>query len=220
MIRRSRRRTTIALRVTRTDVVLHAPHGVPEPDLLNWVERKRGWIEKAQAHFAQRTPHHHTLEDGSTLPLLGQTLTIRRGPHESVTRHGEELHVPDLPHPQLLGHVEHWYREQALAYFTPLSHELAARLGRAPRDVKLTEARTRWGSCTASGVLRYNWRVLLGPPDVARYLCAHEVAHLRELNHSARFWTHVATLCPTYAQDRRRLREEGWKYNLNAEPTR
>lgn len=215
MIRRSRRRT-IALRVTRTDVVLHAPHGVPEPDLLGWVERKRDWIEKAQAHFAARTPRPHGLEDGSTLPYLGETLTVRRRAVTEVVRAGHELHLPDLPVAALLPHVERWYRAQALSYFTPLSHEFAHRLGCTVRDVRLTEARTRWGSCTASGVLRFNWRVVLGPPEVARYLCAHEVAHLRELNHSARFWNLVAQLDPDHLRARRRLRDEGWKYSLGS----
>jgi len=208
----------VSLRVTRERIVLHAPTHVPEPDLMRWVEQKRTWIERARAEFARRDPPTYALADGEQLPFLGEVLTLRRGVCRSVRRAGDTLDVPDLPPARLMPLVQGWYRQQALAFFTSLAHAQAARLGRAPSAVKLTNARTRWGSCTATGELRFNWRVMTAPRHVAEYLCAHEVAHLRELNHSARFWRLVGQLMPEYAASRATLRTEGWRYALDLAP--
>ena len=212
-IRRSSRRRTVALQVTRGAVVLHAPLGVPEQVLLDFVEQKRGWIERALRRSEERTPPGYRLEPGEELPCLGETLTLRVGGR--VARVGSVLEVPDVPFAERRTLVEGWYRREALAFFTALSAEMAARLGVTPGKVRLSEARTRWGSCAASGDLRFNWRVLLGPRQGAVYLCAHEVAHLRELNHSPRFWAVVGQLMPDYREARARLRAEGFRYTLD-----
>lgn len=210
-IRRSRRRRTVALRVTREAVTLLAPFGVPEADLRRWADEKRGWIEKVRANFEARTPPVRSYADGEAWPLLGETLVLRRTARRDVARVGDTLEVPDRPAEQLRPLVEAWYGREALDHFGPLAREMAARLGAAPSAVKLTQARTRWGSCTARGELRFNPRVLLAPPEVAAYLCAHEVAHLRELNHSAKFWALVEAVLPGHAPARRWLKDEGWR---------
>ncbi|AFZ67744.1 M48 family metallopeptidase [Deinococcus peraridilitoris] len=216
-IRRSARRRTLALRVTREGVTLHAPQHLSEAEVWRWVEQKREWIEKARQHFDARCPPVYQFVDGEKLPCLGEELTVRRTPGRTARRSGNVLEVPDGDTERVRRAVEAWYRAQALAFFTPLAHDLARRLNREVRAVKLTNARTRWGSCTASGELRLNWRVLLGPRAVAEYLCAHEVAHLREFNHSVRFWRLVAVLMPEYAAARAHLREHGWRYTLGGE---
>ncbi|WP_163364112.1 M48 family metallopeptidase, partial [Klebsiella aerogenes] len=72
----------------------------------------------------------------------------------------------------------------------------AAALGERPRRITLRDTRSRWGSCTASGELNFSWRLVMAPPMVLDYLVAHEMAHLREMNHSQRFWRLVAGVCP------------------------
>lgn len=217
VIRRSRKRRTVALRVTREAVVLHAPYGVPEPELLRWVQEKRDWIEKAMAQVASRVPTERRFADGETLSYLGRTLTIRRVARRDVVLVGDTLEIPDLPTDKVRTLVAAWFRARTLEVFTPLATEMAARLGVTPTAVRVTNARARWGSCTAGGELRFNWRVLMGDPDVVTYLCAHEVAHLRELNHSPRFWRLVEQLCPDSRAAQEKLRVEGWRYSLGAD---
>ena len=81
-------------------------------------------------------------------------------------------------------------------------------------DVLLSSARTRWGSCHASGRIRLNWRLVQMPPRLLDYVVAHEVAHLLEMNHSPRFWRTCGTLVPDYAARRNELRREGHRYLL------
>ena len=213
-IRRSARRRTVTLRVSEGAVTLHAPVGVPEAELLRFVERKRDWVEKHLRAFAARALPAYRFEDGEGLPLLGETLTLRLREGPRAERMGDELWLPPGAPEARRAALEAFYRREALAYFEARAPEDAARLGRGVTAVRLTEARTRWGSCTAAGVLRFNWRVVLGPRGVAEYLCAHEVAHLREMNHGPRFWQQVARLCPEYLHWRALLRREGHRYTL------
>ena len=86
---------------------------------------------------------------------------------------------------------------------------LAAELKRPVRSVRLTGAGGRWGSCTASGDIRLHWRLLLAPQQVARYVAAHEVAHLAQMNHSPRYWAVLERLMPDYHQPKTWLRDHG-----------
>ncbi len=213
-IRRSARRRTVMLRVTEGGVTLHAPPHVPEAELLRFVERKRAWVEKHLRAFASRVRPGYQFEDGEALPFFGEALTVRLCGEARAERVGHELRVPPGPLEARRRAVEAHYRREALRYFQRQAREDARRLGCAVADVKLTEARTRWGSCTAAGVLRFNWRIALAPRAVAEYLSAHEVAHLREMNHGPRFWQTVAGLCPEYPRWREVLRRDGHTYTL------
>ena len=89
------------------------------------------------------------------------------------------------------------------------SRRYAAALGVAVRRVAVRDQVSRWGSCTAAGVLSYSWRLILAPPHVLDYLAAHEVAHLIEMNHSARFWRVVARICPDFERAKSWLNAQG-----------
>lgn len=86
---------------------------------------------------------------------------------------------------------------------------LAGTLGITVTRVSIRNQRTRWGACSSSGAITLNWRLVLAPDFVAEYVMIHELMHRREMNHSARFWKHVAAACPRYAEARVWLRKEG-----------
>lgn len=103
-----------------------------------------------------------------------------------------------------------WYAEQARQVFSGRVAHWAERMGLAGRvrKVFIKDQRTLWGSCSRAGNLNFNWRVVQAPAEVVDYLVIHELAHLREMNHSRRFWAHVAEHCPGYKLHRRWLREQ------------
>jgi predicted metal-dependent hydrolase len=101
--------------------------------------------------------------------------------------------------------VHAWLRSEALALVAARVPHYAAQVGRAEPEVRLSDARSEWGSCNARGVIRLNWRLVQLPPALAEYVVAHEVAHLVELNRSRRFWTLVESLLPGHAVLRRAL---------------
>jgi predicted metal-dependent hydrolase len=234
-IERSARRRSICITVhPRDGVVVKAPPWVPEAEIAAFVRLKTQWVLKHQAFFAaqgqsaaQPAPAPR-LEDGTELSYLGQRLTLRlkltpappgARPACRALRGGDELwlrgHVPpDLHQSALRASLERWYRREAKLYLPGRIRHFCAQLGLAEPGLLVRSQRTRWGSCSSSGVLRINWRIMFAPIDVVDYLVAHEVCHLREMNHSSRFWALVGRLVPDYKALRHTLRYEGHRYSL------
>ena len=117
---------------------------------------------------------------------------------------------------QLRDAVRLWLMQRAQAHFTQRLDHFAPLLGVQWRSLRLSSAQTRWGSAKSDGSIRLNWRLLHYRPAVIDYVVAHELAHLREMNHSARFWHIVASVVPDHAALRRSLRQEPppcWGYS-------
>ncbi len=102
-----------------------------------------------------------------------------------------------------------WYRIEALRVFEECVAHFAPLMNVAPREIKLTSARTQWGSCTVAGVVRLNWRLVKMQLHLIDYVVAHELAHLVEMNHSPAFWRVVESVCPDYRQCRAELHGYG-----------
>ena len=125
--------------------------------------------------------------------------TIGDRPHLCVA--GAEVH--------LARRLTDYLRREARRDIEPAVGRHAGRLGVRPAAIRLKDTKSRWGSCTAAGELSFSWRVVLAPPFVLDYLVAHEVAHLKEMNHSARFWRAVRETCPDMDRGRLWLKRHG-----------
>jgi predicted metal-dependent hydrolase len=156
------------------------------------------------------------LVDGRTLPFAGRhlTLSIRTGAPEgrfraALTGEALTLTVADLHQETIRAALETWYRRRAREIFAERIVVCNAAYGFAYGRVSIKEQKSRWGSCSRRGNLNFNWRLLLAPLPVLDYVVTHELAHLKELNHSQRFWQLVARACPDYVTHRRWLRHHG-----------
>lgn len=192
------RRFTLRVRAATRDVVLTMP---PRGSLVRaqfFVERHAAWIGVRLARLPAATP----LGPDAIVPVRGV-------PHEIVHRSGARgtVWVEDGEPPRLCvsgevpfvaRRVKDWLVRQARADLVAAVDRHAAALGATPGRVTLRDTTSRWGSCSASGALNFSWRLVMAPPYVLDYLAAHEVAHLRHLNHSAAFWATVAQLDPAY----------------------
>ena len=107
--------------------------------------------------------------------------------------------------------TEHEGRRRARALVHELVGNEAPRLRVSVTRIAIRDQRTRWGSCSSRGTLSFNWRLVLAPLEVAEYVVVHELCHLREPNHSPRFWQLVAAARPGYRDERRWLAEHGWE---------
>lgn len=209
ILKRSARRRTLGLQVRGGVASAHAPMRMPLDTILAFLESKRGWLEKHVARQQVQWPVVRSWQDGDELPFLGERLTLHlRTNLNRPARHGQELHVPMQ---DTTRHLQQWTRQAALGPYTALVRDYAARLGAEERlgRVAVSDTRTRWGSCTAQGNIRLHWALSRAPLEVLHYVALHEAAHLLELNHSARYWAHVARLMPGYAGHQRWLRENG-----------
>jgi predicted metal-dependent hydrolase len=168
-------------------------------ELRPWIERRLAELERARAAVTAR---------GDMVPYLGRGLRLVVQPGRTrVHRRGDELLVPG-GHEQRAA-LERFYRRAAQA-------EIAARLDRACAEVGATYSklsirgqRTRWASCSRSGAMSFNWRLLLAPEPVLDYVVWHEVCHLEVMDHSPRFWKLLAARCPDYRRHVRWLRRHG-----------
>jgi predicted metal-dependent hydrolase len=192
LVKRSDRRRTVALQVRPGQVTLYAPVRVPDTKLLEILNARRDWVAGHLAQYARTVPPTPPAPgDGQPLPFLGDTLTLRLS--EDVARperHGDTLHLPAAHADAAL---EAWTRHAA----------------QDPYRALVAGAKGRWGSCTASGDIRLHWRLTRAPLPVLHYVALHEAAHLLELNHSPRYWAHVARVMPGWPAHRAWLRTHG-----------
>ena len=167
-------------------------------ELRPWIERRVAELERNQAAIAAR---------GDTLPYLDESLRLvpQRG-RTRAHRSGNELLVPDG---DARPAIERWYRRAARKEIAPRLDGATAALGRPYRSLTIRAQRTRWASCSPSGAMSFNWRLLLAPEPVLDYVVWHEVCHLQVMDHSARFWALLARYCPDYKERSRWLRRHG-----------
>jgi len=208
-----------------------SPHGVEVVvppryalgDVEPFVEEKRGWIERTLRRMRESELElpPPRLVDGGEVPYLGRGLLLRlrvepgrRRAH--VARRGAELHVAvDRPGPApLRDALERWYRRRARAEIPPRLDAAAARAGARYASLQIRGQRTRWASCSATGAMSFNWRLLLAPEEILDYVVEHEVAHLEVHDHSARFWSLLAARLPDYEQHEAWLRRHGHSLRL------
>jgi hypothetical protein len=154
------------------------------------------------------------LRFGDAVPYLGQEVRIVSGQGDnsadSVELVGQTLVVrPDLEVPDLESLLEHWYRSQAAVILEQKAREFAAASGVKYGRFSIRGQRTRWASCSHRGTLSFNWRLMLAPEHVVDYVVIHELAHLKEMNHTRRFWQLVAERCPSWRQDKKWLNDHG-----------
>jgi len=203
-IRRSARARRLSLSVSRLDgrVTLTLPARVALKGAMAFVQERRGWIDKALEGAVAPV----LVAPGALLPVEGRMLTVQAAPVRSARIEGGALLVPAArPGPAALAFLRALARQRLAARVAV--H--AAALGRTAGALTLRDTRSRWGSCTATGDLMFNWRLILAPPEVLDYVAAHEVAHLAQMNHSPAFWAEVARLFPGHLAARRWLKTQG-----------
>ncbi|WP_228151652.1 M48 family metallopeptidase [Pseudazoarcus pumilus] len=210
-LRRSARRT-LALRVDHRGVQVSAPQRLPEAEIEAFLLANHGWLERKLGDLrSAASVAAFEAVDGALFPLEGRPARLvvvpgRRRACWSVGEDGvEELWLGDGVDTRAA--LLRALKARATERFTPRLAEYCARLGRAPVPLRLTSARTRWGSCSTRSGIRLHWRLIHVAPALADYVIAHEVAHLAEMNHSPRFWQIVEALYPNWREARRALAE-------------
>jgi predicted metal-dependent hydrolase len=168
-------------------------------ELGPWIERRLREVERARAAVAAR---------GNAVPYLDTRLLLQPEPGRTrVHRRGDVLMTPSGPErgPAL----ERWYRRAAQNEIAPRLDAACAQAGASYERLSIRGQRTRWASCSKTGTMSFNWRLLLGPEPVLDYVIWHEVCHLEIMDHSPRFWSLLASRCPDYRTQSSWLRRHG-----------
>lgn len=215
---RSRRRTIALIVQNDGGVVVRAPLRAPEEVIRQFVESKAEWIRKQQGR-ARRLAAALARDyvDGETFLFLGQAYPLKIvPPRRPALRLTDCFELARPAQPQAEAVFIRWYRARAAEILPERVRLLAARYGCRPGGVRITSARTRWGSCSVRGTLSFPWRLVMAPPTVIDYVIVHELAHLEIRNHSPKFWARVAEWMPDYKQQVAWLRRNGRLLTLGA----
>jgi len=224
-VRRSERAKNVRLKVSANDgLVVIVPGDYDADDIPPILREKGDWIRKQLAYFATAPawqPEGEP-EEGQTVLLEGRPLVLRLLPARDTARSSTVTQDDDVLELALHGRdrgrarkvLERWLRERARERINDALNAMASARGISYGQIYVMDQRTRWANCSRLGNLSFNWRLVMAPPEVLRYVVAHEVAHLRERKHSPRFWLMVTGMVGDVEGPRRWLREHGGELRL------
>ena len=201
-------RKTLSVRVLPSgSVEVRAPFHFPKTRIEAFLAEKAGWIAEAQAKCHAISGR---LAEGVRLPYLGEFYPLRLRENAPPGPQDGKLFLPLSPFAkdaEIRAAAEAFYRAEAKRLLPPLVERLAAALGVACRGVRVTGARTRWGSCSAKAGLNFSWRLMAAPPEEIELVAAHELCHLIHFNHSPTFYAALAGILPDWKARTEKLKD-------------
>lgn len=221
-LKRSSARRSVAVSIKSAEVSLSAPFNVCNRELHHWLTERRGWVLnklQQQALRAQEVPKRH-YRSGDTVSYLGEDypLEVVSAPRSALTFSLEQGFTVALgpagkskksAAERVQALLQQWFRRRAQALLLDKTAYLCDQMQLEFTDMQLRRTKSKWGHCTSKGVIQYNWLILTAPESVIDYLVAHEVSHLRHLNHSRAFWALVGKVCPDFKQQKNWLQRNG-----------
>lgn len=211
-IRENRRATRITLRIEPGGraLALTVPAGMRKREIDEFLDRHQGWLLTKLAKFSTDNP----VRPGGRIPFRGVPHCIEhtgslRGLTEAVIIDGEPVLKVSGLEDHIGRRLSAFFKKEARRDLEILAARHAAAIRKPIKSVSMKDTRSRWGSCSWDGNLSFSWRIVMAPPLVIDYLAAHEVAHLKEMNHGPKFWSLCKELCPRMEEARKWLKQHG-----------
>ena len=204
------KRLTLRIDAGGQGLRITVPPGIAAREVDRFLHRHQGWLEQRLA----KVPDRPQVRPGIKIPLRGVPHLIIHEPGKRgtviatsgndgpvLTVHGDRTHLPRR--------VADFLKREAKSEIEAMVEKHTAAVGRKAKAVRFRDTTSRWGSCTSDGTLSFSWRIMMAPRPVINYLVAHEVAHLREMNHGPKFWKLCEELCPDTERCRAWLKKNG-----------
>jgi hypothetical protein len=209
---RSRRKTISLIVHPDASLEVRAPRQMTEQAILEFVESHLDWIHKQQTRarrYAPPPPKQFT--EGEMFLFLGQSYPLRIVPRQrpSLIFENKVFRLSKSALPKAKETFARWYKAQAMGILSEQVKSIAGRYGFTFQKIRISSARTRWGSCSSKGTLSFTWRLIMAPPEIVEYVVVHELVHTKIHNHSKKFWTNVAQILPGFKTNVRWLKKEG-----------
>ena len=214
-------RNTIGLQITKdAQLIVRAPLFASEDYIYKLISRKEVWIKSKLDFFKKRqnqtTPKKFV--EGENFLFLGHSFPLKISENlPKAVMLEDALLISDVVMCNARDHIENWYKAQALEHITQRTQHFAKLAGLGYSSIRINNGYTRWGSCGYKETLNFTWRLIMAPQRIIDYVVIHELMHLKQMNHSRRFWKEVAMMCPTYKEDERWLKQNGhllvWDYS-------
>lgn len=215
------RRKSVRLKIVSPELLeITAPLRFTREQAEQLLREKSHWIVKHTDRFSaiQAEASRHSVRSGHLLPYLGRlcTLDIRFDVRRPIVELHDKALTVRLPvecakdyEPLATAVLKMWYTNQAKQELTAQTQYWSRIIAVSPKKITIRDPKTRWGSCSTAGNIMYNWRIIFAPPEVVNYVVVHELCHLIHPNHSAKYWSCVASFLPDYLSCRNWLKTEG-----------
>lgn len=218
-VRRSSAATRRRLQVSPGGVVVVLPKDDPNDRAVKIIRQNAAWVTQEISALARRAKAVSNSTSPMTMLLGGETVSVAlrpAGQSRLTTFEREERRLTiSLPAgSDASAKLESWLRETARTEIAETIDRRAVEMGVQPRRIFIRGQRTKWGNCSRLRNLSFNWRLAMVPPAVLDYLVVHELAHLKEMSHSPKFWLLVRQVCPNYARQQQWLRANAHRLSL------
>lgn len=189
---------------------VRAPYYVPEFVVRRFIKQKWEWIEKQREKQNHSVPEvKRTYKEGEVYYYLGKPYTLTFANVSVITLSENRLLYPRAIVFRIQTELGNWYIKEAKRVITACLQEQSKRMNATYASVRFSDTSSKWGSCGPDNKLQFNWRLVMAPMLVIRYVVVHELAHTKEKNHGTAFWKLVASVTPSYKQQRKWLKEQG-----------
>lgn len=197
------------------NLLIRAPRRISKKEIERIINKHQNWIEKKQKIIKSRTNITKKFVEGETFLLFGKKLFLQFSKNFAIPAiFDNKILINQVVEKNWRQIFELWYKKTALDFFKKRVFIYSKLLGVNYKNIKISNAQKRWGSCSSNGNINLNWRLIMSPIEIIDYVVIHELAHLIEPNHSKNFWYHVQRIQPEYKQHREWLKENGYMLNI------
>ncbi len=209
----SKRRSLAVFITEEAKIIIKAPKNLNQNKIQNFIDQKTNWINKkikAKTEQLEKLKDRK-IENDKKIPFLGKELTIKTNSEKNSIDHDKNTinlkfqHLEEDTKEQVIK----LYKKQAKKIFEDRITIWSLKMNLKPSKIRLSSAKTRWGSCTGKNVISLNWKLLLAPLEILDYVVIHELAHIEQKNHSKKFWSLVEKFDPSWKNKRKWLKENG-----------
>lgn len=208
-ILRSNRRTLALQILADKTLVVKAPFLLPQFIINQFISKNEKWIEKKLKTLSQKEIKPKSYFNGDEILFMGRKLKLNIGNYQAISAQTDQLLFPLFLNFRIKKELEGWYINQAKKIILNYLEQFSKEMKTTYKSVVFSDTKSKWGSCTHDNRLQFCWRLIMAPPLIIRYVVVHELAHTLEKNHSARFWSKVRLINPSYKQQIKWLRENG-----------
>jgi len=213
IIKSKRKSIAIAVRPDGT-IEVRAPRYIPGFMINAFIKSKSDWIKERQAHVAKHFVAPKKFENGEKFTYLGNEYSLKLGNYLDIQIKGDSLLFPLALVFRGKESVEKWYIKQAKEIIKSHVDTFSKEMELPYKSISFSDTKSKWGSCTHDNRLQFNWRLIMAPLIVVRYVIIHELVHTIHKNHSASFWRKVSEVNPSYKQQIKWLKAHGDKLHI------
>jgi predicted metal-dependent hydrolase len=208
---RSDRKSLAIVLSTDGSLTVRAPRKATMQDIDLFVQHHKNWIVKKRIEIKEKVKNikPRKFEDGEICLFLGKPFNIKIDNMQEVAlrKVGDDFYLHEKAVPYAERVFEIWYKQRAIEILPVRAYKISKEMGLKYNRLGITGAKSRWGSCSSRKNINFSWRLMMAAPKVIDYVIIHELAHLKEMNHSAAFWKIVEKFMPDFRECRKWLKD-------------